>query len=81
MWNIFKVNNKNDVVLVLLLLTLNNETYFTPFSDVSSADFEHVNGNWVIILTMSQKVLLDVSAKIIRQALVNAWYYHYYTKQ
>ena len=41
----FKVNNK-DVVLVFLLLTC---TYFTPFSSVSIVNFEDVIASWAII--------------------------------
>ena len=47
MWNMFKVNKKNDsvndVVLVFLLLTLK---YFTPFSSVPIIDSEQVNVSW-----------------------------------
>ena len=43
MWNMFKVNNKdNDAVLVFLLLTL---IIFHTFSFVSFGDFEQVNAS------------------------------------
>ena len=38
-------NEVNDVVLVLLLVTW---IYFTPFSNVSIADFEQVNVSWIL---------------------------------
>ena len=39
----FKVNDRSDVVLVFLFLTLN--IFFTSFF-VSIVDFEQVNVNW-----------------------------------
>ena len=41
----FRVNNKDTVVLVSLILTLNN---FKPCSSVSVVNFEHVIAGWVI---------------------------------
>ena len=46
MQNMFK-NNVIDVVLIILLLTLN---IFHTFSSVSIVNFEQVNVNWIITI-------------------------------
>ena len=41
-WNMFKVNNKNDVTDFVLVFFLSTWTYFTPVSRVSIVDLNSV---------------------------------------
>ena len=42
----FKVNNKDTITLVSLLLVLN--MFFTPCSNISIGYFEHVTADWKV---------------------------------
>ena len=66
MWNMFKVNYKNnkivEVVLVSLLLTLllTYWTYFTPFSSVFIIDFEQMHFCWEMRLQETLNTNLNI---------------------
>ena len=45
----FKVNNENTRTM-----SLSSSKYFTPFSNVSTVEFEQVNVNWVGIVNFLQ---------------------------
>ena len=42
----FKVNNKDDVIDVVVVSSLLTLTYFAPFATTSIADFKQVNVYW-----------------------------------